>query len=157
MKAFVILIAAASLGLAAPAAAHQYKVGDLTIDHPWSRPAAAGMNGAGYVTVTNTGAQPDVLVSVESRAAEKVAIHQGSMAGGVMSMKALPNGMPIPAGGAATFAPGGNHLMMVRLKTALKAGDKVPATLVFKRAGRVNVEFAVQASPPAPMPSMHMH
>lgn len=153
----LILALAAALTIAAPAAAHQYKAGDLAIGHPWSRPAAAGMNGAGYLTVTNTGAKPDVLLKVETAAAERVEIHQGSMAGGVMKMKDLPNGMPIPAGGTATFAPGGNHLMMVRLKQALKNGDKVPATLVFKNAGRVAVEFAVQATPPAPMPDMHMH
>lgn len=155
MKTLAPLIAA--LAIASPAAAHQYKAGDLAIGHPWSRPAAAGMNAAGYLTVTNSGSKPDVLLKVETAAAEKVEIHQGSMAGGVMSMKALPNGMPIPAGGTATFAPKGNHLMIIRLKVAQKDGDKVPATLVFQRAGRVDVEFAVQATPPAPMPDMHMH
>jgi len=155
MKHLAALIAA--VAIATPAVAHQYKAGDLTIGHPWSRPAAAGMNGAGYLTVMNVGAKPDVLLKVETTAAEKVEIHQGSMANGVMSMKALPDGMPVPAGGTATFAPGGNHLMMVRLKEALKDGDKVPATLVFQRAGRVDVEFVVQASPPAPMAGMPMH
>jgi len=155
MRRLIPLLAA--VAIATPAAAHEYKVGDLTIGHPWSRPAAAGMNGAGYLTITNAGAKPDVLLKVETSAAEKVEIHQGSMANGVMSMKALPNGMPVPAGGTATFAPGGNHLMIVRLKQAQKVGDKVPATLVFQRAGRVDVEFAVQATPPAPMPDMHMH
>ncbi|MGE5500427.1 MAG: copper chaperone PCu(A)C [Ignavibacteriales bacterium] len=155
MKRLAALIAA--VAVATPAAAHEYKAGDLAIGHPWSRPAAAGMNGAGYLTVTNAGSKPDVLLKVETPAAERVEIHQGSMAGGVMSMKELPNGMPVPAGGAATFAPGGNHLMMVRLKQALKTGDKIPATLVFQRAGRVDVEFAVQATPPAPMPAMPMH
>jgi hypothetical protein len=160
MKTLIPALAAAlaaALAIAAPASSHEYKAGDLAIGHPWSRPAAAGMNGAGYLTVTNTGAQPDVLLKVETAAAERVEIHEGSMAGGVMKMKALPNGMPVPAHGAATFAPGGNHLMMVRLKSALKVGDKVPVTLVFKRAGQVSVDFVVQAQAPAPMPKMHMH
>jgi copper(I)-binding protein len=147
----------AAVAIATPAVAHEYKAGDLAIGHPWSRPAAAGMNGAGYLTVMNMGSKPDVLIKVETSVAGKVEIHQGSMAGGVMSMKALPDGMPVPAGATATFAPGGNHLMMVRLKQALKDGDRIPVTLVFQRAGRVDVQFVVQASPPAPMPNMPMH
>lgn len=156
MKPFLAVLLAAVV-FAFPAAAHEYKAGGLAIGHPWSRPAAAGMTAAGYLTITNSGAKPDVLLRVETSVAEKVEIHRGAMAGNVMDMAELPGGMPIPARGAATFAPLGAHLMLIRLKQALKDGDKVPATLVFKRAGRVRVDFAVQATPPKPMPDMHGH
>jgi copper(I)-binding protein len=149
-----LLIAAAVLFAAcSPAGAHQYKLGDLAIGHPWSRPAGVGMTGAGYLTVTNKGSKPDVLLSVEAPAAAWVEIHEGSVTDGVARMKKVP-GLTVPAGGTLTLAPSGNHLMMMKLKQPLAVGDKVPATLVFKRAGRVEVSFAVQQ--PAP-PEEHHH
>lgn len=148
---------AAALAVSAPALAHSYKVGDLSIGHPWSRPAAAGMNGAGYLTVTNPGKTADVLVKVETPIATRVEIHEGSMAGGIMRMKHLPKGLPIPAGGSVALQPGGNHLMLIKLKQPLKVGDKVPAALVFRKAGRVDVSFSVQAAPPAAKPMEHQH
>jgi len=160
MKALALAIVVA-LAACAPASAHQYKVGDLTIAHPWSRPAAAGMNAVGYLTVTNAGKTADTLIAVETRAAAKVDVHEGSMTGGVMRMQKLPGGLPIPAGATVALEPGGDHLMMVKLAQPLAVGDKVPATLVFQRAGRVDVSFSVQATPPAassmamPMPEHH--
>ena len=149
MKALALGLTFAALALCAPASAHQYKAGDLTIGHPWSRPAAAGMNGAGYLTVTNAGKLPDTLIAVETAAAGKVDIHEGSMKGGIMRMGRMTHGLAIPGGRSVALAPGGNHLMLLKLKQPLKVGDKVPATLVFRRAGRVAVSFSVQAAPPA--------
>jgi copper(I)-binding protein len=149
-----LLIAAALLFAAcSPAGAHQYKLGDLAIGHPWSRPAGVGMTGAGYLTVTNKGSKPDVLLAVEAPAAAWVEIHEGSVTDGVSRMKKVP-GLTVPAGGTLTLAPGGNHLMMMKLKEPLAVGDKVPATLVFKRAGRVEVSFSVQ-QPKAPEEAHH--
>ncbi|HEX6860908.1 MAG TPA: copper chaperone PCu(A)C [Caulobacteraceae bacterium] len=139
---------AAALAIAAPALAHAYKLGALSIGHPWSRPAAAGMNGVGYLTVTNAGKTADVLLKIETPIAERTELHESSMAGGVMRMAPLPKGLPIPAGATVALKPGGAHLMLLKLKQPLKAGDKVPATLVFEKAGRVEVSFAVQAQPP---------
>jgi copper(I)-binding protein len=145
MKAFALAVAFA-IAACSPAAAHQYKAGELSVGHPWSRPAAVGMTGAGYLTVTNSGDEGDVLLRVETPAAARVEIHESSTDGGVMRMKKLRN-LPIPPNGRVVLGPGGNHLMMLKLKRPLGIGDKVPATLVFKRAGRVEVKFLVQAGP----------
>lgn len=119
-----------------------------TISQAWSRPAAAGTNGVGFLTVTNTGAA-DTLVGAESPAARKIEIHRSSMKGGVMSMQ-RETAIPLPAGAAVTFAPGGRHLMLIGLTRALKAGDKAPVTLIFSRAGRVKAELTVGITGPAP-------
>ena len=42
------------------------------------------------------------------------------------------------------LAPGGNHMLLLDLKTQLKQGDKVPVTLQFEKAGKVNVSLDVQ-------------
>ncbi|MEG8019573.1 copper chaperone PCu(A)C [Sphingomonas sp. LR55] len=59
-----------------------------------------------------------------------------SMDGGVMRMRQLVDGLAVPAGGTATLAPSGNHIMLIGLKSPLKAGERVPATLRFARGGR---------------------
>ena len=51
---------AAAMTLAGAAGAHEYKLGDLTIAHPYAiaTPATA-RTGAGYLSVTNGGGEPD--------------------------------------------------------------------------------------------------
>lgn len=149
MKPLALGLALVALALGGPAAAHEYRLGELSVGHPWSRPAGKGMTGAGFLSVTNAGSTPDVLLAVETPAAKRVEIHQGSTAGGIMRMRKL-KGLTIPAGGKVTLQPGGSHLMMLKLTRSFAAGDKVPATLVFERAGRVEVSFAVQAAQPEP-------
>lgn len=144
MKATLPLLAMVAALACSPAAAHQYNLGDLRIGHPSSRPAAAGMNGVGYLSVSNAGDTPDVLLAVETPVATKVEIHASSTDGGVMKMSRLEGGVPIPARGTAKLETGGTHVMLMKLKQPLAIGDKVPATLVFRNAGRVAVEFAVE-------------
>ncbi len=141
---FRSLIVAAALLVAVPAAAHQYNKGALNIVHPSSRPAAKGMTGAGYLTVNNSGARPDVLLAVESPIAARVEIHASTHKAGVSRMSKLAGGVPVPAKGRAKLEPGGTHVMLVKLKRSLAVGDKVPATLVFRNAGRVPIQFMVQ-------------
>lgn len=138
----------AILAASTAAQAGDYKLGQLTIRQPWSRPAQAGMNGVGFFTVVNAGKTPVTLKSVETPAAGKVEIHQSSTANGVMSMRRQDNGVVIPAGGQVAFAPGGYHLMLLSLKTAQAQGQKVPVTLLFDNGRKVQVELAVQLVPP---------
>jgi len=111
---------------------------------PWSRPAAAGGTGVGYVTLVNHSRKPDALVAVETPVAERVEMHAASMAGGVMRMSPEAR-VPLPPGGEVSFAPGGRHLMLVGLKRALHAGDKLPATLRFASGAQLKLEFTVGA------------
>jgi copper(I)-binding protein len=123
---------------------------------PWSRPAAAGGNGVGYLTLVNHG-KADTLTGVETPVAQKVEMHASSMAGGVMRMS-QEQSLPLPAGGQISFAPGGRHLMLIGLKTSLKSGDRAPATLHFSSGEQLKVEFIVGVAPAAAMPDhMDMH
>jgi copper(I)-binding protein len=130
-----------------PLFAHDFKVGDLTIDHPWSRATPAGAKvAAGYFVVKNAGSTPDRLVSVSSEISGKGEIHEMSVDGnGVMTMRGLPDGVEIPAGGEVALEPGSFHLMFMDLKSPAKEGEKFKGTLVFEKAGSVDVEFAVEA------------
>ncbi|MDB5447770.1 MAG: hypothetical protein JWQ97_3087 [Phenylobacterium sp.] len=151
-------LAAAAFLAASATGAHAAEAGVAAI-HAWSRPAAAGSNGVGYLTLVNHG-KADALVAADSPLAQRVELHASSMAGGVMRMAAEPS-TPLPAHGQVSFAPGGRHLMFVGLKRALHVGDQVPATLRFQSGLRLHVKFAVAAGAPeapmapmAPMPGM---
>lgn len=121
----------------------------------WSRPAVAGSTGAGFMTLTNPGKAADALVAAQSPLARATEIHRSSMAaGGVMKMEKQAQ-VEVPAGGAVVFAPGGYHLMFMGLTRALKAGDKVPATLTFASGAKVKAEFEVRVTPPGPAGHAH--
>lgn len=142
-------IAALSFGLvllgAQAVLAHEFKVGDLEIGHPWSRATPAGAKVAGgYFTITNKGSAPDRLLSISSDVSEKAELHEMGVKDGVMTMRPVAGGLEIPAGGKVALAPGGYHLMFIGLKRQPKQGEKFSATLTFEKAGAVGVEFAVE-------------
>ena len=141
----LLLTGAIAPAFISPAAAHGFKVGNLTLQHPWTR-ATAGKVGAGYTIIVNNGTTADQLASATTPAADKVEIHTMTMDGGVMKMRPLPEGIAIPAGGTAKLAPGGNHLMLIGLKAPLVEGTLVPLTLNFAKAGPVKVELKVEAA-----------
>lgn len=148
--------------MAAQAVAAPPRAATLEAVEPWSRPAAAGTTGAGFLTLVNRGRTADALVGARTPAAQRVEMHASSMAGGVMRMTPETR-VALPAGGRVTFAPGGRHLMLVGLKTALKPGDHVPATLEFASGARLEVDFKVGSglgppeAAPMTMPMDHHH
>ena len=149
MRIHTAAVVAAIVALAAGwAEAATYRLGSLEVRQPWSRPAASGTNGVGYMVVANAAKSGDALVGVESPAAAKVEIHSSSMVGGVMSM-ARQDRVAIPAGGQTTFGPGAYHLMFIRLTKALQVGDRVPATLTFASGARLKVDLQVSVAGPA--------
>ncbi|MBZ9996947.1 copper chaperone PCu(A)C [Mesorhizobium sp. BH1-1-4] len=125
--------------------AHEFKVGDLEIEHPWSRATPAGAKVAGgYFTILNKGSAADRLLSISSDVSDKAELHQMGVKDGVMTMRPVDGGLEIPAGGKVALAPGGYHLMFIGLKRQPKQGEKFAATLTFEKAGTVSVEFAVE-------------
>lgn len=142
-------VAAALVALAVPAApalAHDYTLGNLRIAHPWTRatPPSAKV-AAGYMTIKNTGAEADRLLSATFAGSNVVEVHEMAVENGVMRMRELPKGLEIPAGGKAELKPGGYHLMFIDLKSGLKEGQSVKGALVFEKAGRIEVEFKVES------------
>ena len=68
---------ASALLFSQAATAHEFKQGDLTIGHPWSRATLPGAKvAAGYLTVKNAGSTPDRLISVTADIAGKGEIHE---------------------------------------------------------------------------------
>lgn len=138
---------AAILAIAAHAAAAHGGPARMEVRDAWSRPAAAGGTGAGFLTLENHGRAADALVAAETPAAERVEIHRSRMAGGVMSMSPVRR-LEIPAGGVLTLGPGGAHLMLIGLKTAERPGDRIPAVLSFASGAKIRITLTVRIAPP---------
>lgn len=160
---FLILAAALALFAVQPAFAHDYKIGQLEIGHPWARMTPAGAKvGGGYLSVENDGKEADRLVSGTAEISDRVEIHEMTVKDGVMNMRMLADGVEIPAGGEIKLAPGGYHLMFIGLKQPLKQGESFKGTLTFAKAGTVDVEFKIEgmggpkAAPAAEDHSGHM-
>jgi copper(I)-binding protein len=132
--------------LAGNAAAHEYKLGSLTIGHPWSRATPKGAKvAAGYMKIINSGTAPDRLIAVSSEISPRVEIHEMSMDGGVMKMREVKGGLEIPAGQTVELKPSSYHLMMMNPTKQIEKGERVKGSLTFEKAGKVDVEFAVEA------------
>jgi copper(I)-binding protein len=127
--------------------AHEFKIGSIEVVHPWSRATPPGAKvAAGYLVIENSGSTPDRLMSATGEIAGKTEIHEMSVdAEGVMTMRPLPDGLEVPAGGEAELKPGSVHIMFMDLKRRAKAGEAFKGTLTFEKAGTVEVEFAVEA------------
>lgn len=128
------------------ALAHGFEVGELEIDHPWSRETPEGARvAAGYVKIVNHGSEADRLVAVTGDIAGRTEIHEMAVDDkGVMTMRPI-EGVEIPAGGEVELKPGGYHVMFLELTGRPKQGEKFAGTMTFEKAGTVEVEFAVEA------------
>jgi copper(I)-binding protein len=125
-------------------------VGAIEIATPMIRATTPGQPVAGgFLRLTNAGAEDDRLVaaSVPPEVAGRTELHEMAMDGGVMLMRELETGIPLPAGETVTLMPGGLHLMFLELTGALEAGTAQPVTLTFERAGEVTVEMDVLPLP----------
>jgi hypothetical protein len=128
-----------------PGVAHEFQKGSITVESPWSRATPGGAEVAiGYLTIENGGSEPDRLVSATADIAGHTGIHQMSMADGVMKMRELTDGLPVPANGTVKLEPNSYHLMFTDLKEPLKEGDEFSGILTFEKAGAIDVTFEVQ-------------
>lgn len=130
------------LGFAAPATAHEYKHGTITIIHPCARATPVKVGGV-YVTFKNTGNAPDRLIKVASPEAEKAEMHETRIESGVAMMRAVA-AVEIKPGAKVEFKPGGLHIMLMGLPRPLKEGGTVPLTLTFEKAGTFEIRAMIE-------------
>lgn len=141
-----VLFGAAMYTLTPSAMAHEFKVGDLQLVHPWSRETPHGAKvAAGYVKIVNHGKEADRLLSVTGEISGRAEVHEMAVDDkGIMTMRPV-EGIEIAAGETVELKPGGYHIMFLDLKDAKKKGEKFAGTMTFEKAGTVDVEFAVDA------------
>jgi hypothetical protein len=151
-----LLLATTALPLGA--SAQEFKAGSLVIAQPWSRATAGGAKvGAGYMTITNTGSEPDRLVGGALPQAGRFEVHEMRMQDGVMTMRPVSGGLEIKPGQTVKLEPGGYHVMFMELKEPLKNGETLKGELKFEKAGTVAVEYKVGAIAAGTPPAKHGH
>lgn len=134
------------LFLSSPAWAHEEKSDHLTVSHPWSRATASSQKvGAVFMSISTKAEIEDRLIGAESPDAETAQIHGHTMVNDVMRMRPV-DGVTIPATGEAVLAPGGFHIMLIGLKAPLFEETVIPLTLVFEKAGKVEIEAVIEAA-----------
>jgi hypothetical protein len=121
-----------------------WALAQTTVADPWVRGTVAQQTASGMFAKI-TSANGGKLVSASSPVAGVVEIHEMSMDGNTMRMRALPDGLVLPAGQTVELKPGGFHVMLLDLKQPLKAGDKVPVTLTVEAPDGQRETLQVQA------------
>ncbi|MDX2287384.1 MAG: copper chaperone PCu(A)C [Hyphomicrobiaceae bacterium] len=141
--AAVLTMVAASL-FGRSATAQDYKVGSIEITAPWTRATPPGAKVAGgFMTITNTGSEPDRLIAGSFGPAKRVEIHEMAVEDGVMKMRMLETGIEIKPGETVTLKPGGLHVMFLDLEAAIAQGAKVVGTLTFEKAGQIEIGYEI--------------
>ena len=151
---------AAAILVVTPAFAHNgvTHLGPINISLPFTRATLPNAPVAGgFLTIENTGTEPDRLISAASDIADDTQIHEMAMQGDVMKMRPLAEGLEIPAGETVVLAPGGFHIMFMGLKQALVEGETITVTLTFEKAGTVDVLLPIEAAAADAPTAEHAH
>ncbi len=147
-RTFQILAACLALSGVATSHAHEFTVGNMTIEHPWSRTTApAARTGVVYFSIKNAATEGDTLLDVEvaSTIAKRASLHEMVMdAKGLMHMAEIKSGLPIAAKAKVKFASGGYHVMLEGLVKPLAPKQEFGLTLHFAKAGAVSVIVLVE-------------
>lgn len=140
------LAGAAALLASSVVYAQHYTAGDIHVFDPYARPTVSHQPTAGaYVGLENMGKTADRLISASSPVAKRVEIHSMSMDNNVMKMKEVGEVQLAPDTEIVMKPGDGYHLMLIGLNQRLKSGDKFPMTLVFEKAGKVEISVAVDS------------
>ena len=158
-RAIFLALAIVVAGLGGGALAADMKAGPIVVSDAWARASVtpAMKTGAAFAVLANQGAEMDRLVAAESPVAERVELHTHAMDGGVMKMRRV-DAIEVHPGTPTVLQPGGLHVMFIGLRAPLKEGSAIPLTLIFEKAGRIDVATEVLApgamgrGPQAPMP-----
>lgn len=113
----------------------------VQVDSAWVRPMVKGQTATGGFMVL-TARQPLTLEGFSMSRAGVPELHEMTMDGNVMRMRAIPS-LALPAGQAVMLRPGGHHLMLTQLPDALKDGELLSLTLKLRTAEGKSVTQAI--------------
>jgi copper(I)-binding protein len=138
MPPVIFLVCFATEGLT-----KDFRLGSIEIAQPWSRATPKGAKVAtGYMTIINHGPAPDRLVG-GTISVGRLEIHEMSMERGIMKMRQVTGGVALPPGATVEFKPSSLHLMFQNIQRPLVKGDQVKGTLIFEKAGTIEIEYEV--------------
>ncbi|MFB9241935.1 copper chaperone PCu(A)C [Massilia antarctica] len=113
----------------------------IKVDAPWARATVPVQKTSGAFMQLQS-AKDARLVAASSPIAGAVEMHKMEMQGDQMKMQQVDS-IALPAGQAVNLASGAYHLMLIDLKRQLKAGDKVPLTLIVEHPNKKRESITV--------------
>lgn len=124
---------------------------NVSVQSAWARATVQGQKATGAF-MTLTAKTATTLVGVSTSVAGVAEVHEMKMDNNVMQMRALPDGLALPAGKAVALQPGGFHVMLMDLKLPLQKDTSIALTLRFKDAKGVesSLDIKVPVSQVAP-------
>ncbi len=136
----------AALAIAAIALSIGAARADIVCEGAWS-PATddTAKPGSVFLTIANTGAAPDTLLKVSSPAAMLAQVHVSRTEGDAERMKRMKK-FEIAPGETVRLDQSDMHVMLVKLKQPLQAGQSFPLSLVFEKAGTVETSVTVRGA-----------
>jgi periplasmic copper chaperone A len=116
----------------------------VSVRDAWVRETPPGIAMmAGYMVLQNNTSRSQVLVAARSSGFETVTIHRTIAKEGMTGMEHAPQIVLLPKA-SLLFAPGGYHLMLLKPKRTLHAGDRVDITLEFRGGLELPVAYEVR-------------
>ena len=142
---FLTMAFALVLGLAVlPVYAAEFKIGNLTIETPWSRATPGkARSGVVYLTIFNQSNASDKLVSISTPVANRAEIHRSQMKDGMMTMQPFGS-LTLRPGSSILLRPGGLHVMLIGRKAPLKLGGSFDMTLRFEKSGSLTIKVDIE-------------
>jgi copper(I)-binding protein len=138
------LVAFSHSALATEKASGPWKLGDIVVEQAWARVTPGGAKtGAIYLTLHNKSANDDLLLAVDSAAAQTTALHESKVEGDIAKMVPVPGGLNLPSHSEVVMQPGGMHIMMTGLSGALVPGSVLPVQMIFRDAGVLDFEVPI--------------
>jgi copper(I)-binding protein len=136
MTGKTLVLAAAALFVATAAQAHSHKIKSLEIVHPWCIETTDAANPVSvFMTIKNSG-RPDKLLRATTSIAGKAELR-------VADDKAVSS-VGVATRGATDLRRDGPHIQLSGVTKQLSPYDSFLMTLVFERAGKVEVEVMVE-------------
>ncbi len=138
----------------------------FTVSEAWVRTTAPEqVVASAYMDITAR--ESARLMGVRSPVSPNVKLHLMQMDGDMMRMREVPS-LALPKNSAVSLKPGGYHLMLMKLKKPIVAGDKIPLTLIVETRGkremilveaiaRSSMANAANAASAASADHAHMH
>jgi hypothetical protein len=124
--------------------AHEFSAKGVSVVHPWARATPGGATiGAAYLEIKAAPGTSDRLVGARSPVAGRAEIHTHIVEGDVMRMRRVES-LPLPPGGSRVLGPSGDHVMLFDLQRPLEEGDLIKLTLIFEKAGEIEVDANVE-------------
>lgn len=111
----------------------------ITVTDAWAKAQPNGMMTGVFGIITNTTDKPVTISGGSSDASAVVELHETVTKDGQSAMQKVDGGFVVEAGKTRELRPGGDHIMLMQLKSPLKPGDTARVTLTTD-AGDVTFE-----------------